>query len=215
MMVTKKGKAKRVILSEFASVRPSGLIAITLENDDRLGWVRLTSGGDDVIIITEMGQALRFDENDVRAMGRQAQGVIGIRMRGKDQVTSMEVIVPGADLLVVTEGGIGKRTALDLYTRKGRGTLGIKTIDTNAIPRIGRIATARVVHENDDLTIISTNGQVLRTDVSNIKKAGRATKGVIVINLEKGDSVASIAVFSTKDLIQVAPDLGENGSNTE
>jgi DNA gyrase subunit A len=211
MMVTKKGKAKRVIMSQFSSVRPSGLIAISLESDDHLGWVRLTSGEDDVIIITEKGQALRFDENDVRAMGRQAQGVIGIRMRKGDQVTSMEVVEPGADLLVVTEGGIGKRTPLDLYTRKGRGTLGIKTIDTNALSRIGKIAAARVVQEEDDLTIISTNGQVLRTDVSNIKQAGRATKGVIVINLDKGDSVASLAVFSTKDLKSVAPDLGENG----
>ena len=215
MMVTQKGKAKRVILSEFASVRPSGLIAISLENDDHLGWVRLTSGNDDVIVVTERGQALRFDENAVRAMGRQAQGVIGIRLRGKDLVTSMEVVEPGADLLVVTEGGIGKRTPLEMYSKKGRGTLGIKTIDTNAISRIGIIAAARVVNDEDDLTIISTNGQVMRTDVRNIKRASRATKGVIVMNLDKGDSVASLAVFSAKDLILAEPEMGENGSGEE
>ena len=206
MMVTKKGRAKRVSLSEFSSVRPSGLIAISLDDDDQLGWVRLTSGEDDVIIVTENGQALRFDENDVRPMGRQAQGVIGIRLRGKDRVTSMEVVEEGADLLVITEGGIGKRSPLDQYAQKGRGTLGIKTIDTNAIDRIGKVAAARVVNEEDDLTIISTNGQVMRTDVSNIKVAGRATKGVILINLDKGDGVASIAIFSEKDLEQVDPD---------
>ena len=94
---------------------------------------------------------------------------------------------------------------LDLYAQKGRGTLGIKTIDTNAISKIGKIAAARVVHKGDDLTIISTNGQVLRTEVSNIKKAGRATKGVIVINLDKGDSVASIAILSPRDLAKVDP----------
>jgi DNA gyrase subunit A len=205
VMVTKKGRTKRVELSEFSSVRPSGLIAIGLEKDDELGWVRLTTGSDDVIVVTENGQALRFSETQVRSMGRTAQGVIGIRMRGKDQVTSMEVVAPDGDLLIVTTGGFGKRTPLDLYTQKGRGTLGIKTIDTNAISKIGKIAAARVVHKGDDLTIISTNGQVLRTEVSNIKKAGRATKGVIVINLDKGDSVASIAILSPRDLAKVDP----------
>lgn len=205
VMVTKKGRTKRVKLSEFSSVRPSGLIAIGLEKDDELGWVRLTTGSDDVIVVTENGQALRFSETQVRSMGRTAQGVIGIRMRGKDQVTSMEVVAPDGDLLIVTTGGFGKRTPLDLYAQKGRGTLGIKTIDTNAISKIGKIAAARVVHKGDDLTIISTNGQVLRTEVSNIKKAGRATKGVIVINLDKGDSVASIAILSPRDLEKVDP----------
>lgn len=209
MMVTRNGRAKRVELSEFASVRPSGLIAISLEEEDELGWVRLTTGENEIIIVTENGQALRYAEDQVRAMGRQAQGVIGIRMRGDDKVTSMEVVDPGGDILVVTTGGFGKRTPLNQYSPKGRGTLGVKTIDTNAIPRIGKIAAARVVHPGDDLTIISSGGQVLRTDVGNIKQAGRATKGVIAINLDRGDSVASIAIISPKDIASVDPEIGE------
>ena len=212
MMVTRNGRAKRVSLSEFESVRPSGLIAISLDDDDELGWVRMTSGKDDVIIVTEKGQALRFDEDNVRSMGRQAQGVIGIRLRGNDKVTSMEVADPDGDLLVVTTGGIGKRTPMEQYVTKSRGTLGVKTIDTTAIKSIGKIAAARVVTQEDQLTLISTNGQVLRTEVENIKQAGRATRGVIVMNLDKGDSVASLAIISPKDMEQVAPDLGENGS---
>ena len=203
MMVTKFGRAKRVELSQFASVRPSGLIAISLEQGDELDWVRLTSGEDEIMIVTENGQALRFYEGEVRAMGRSAQGVIGIRMRGDDRVTGMEVVDPEADLLVITTGGIGKRTPLEQYTRKGRGTMGIKTIDSSAIPQIGKIAAARVVNPDDDLSIISSQGQMLRTDVESIKQAGRATRGVILINLDKGDSVASIAIFSPKDLKKV------------
>ena len=207
MMVTRNGRAKRVELSEFSSVRPSGLIAISLENDDELGWVRLTSGNDDVILVTEKGQALRFVEDQVRSMGRTAQGVIGIRMRGKDKVTGMEVVDPDGELLIVTTGGYGKRTALQQYSPKSRGTLGIKTVDTKALSRIGKIAAARIVQKEDDLTIISTNGQVLRTDVANIKHAGRATKGVRVINLDDGDSVASIAILSPRDLQSVDPEI--------
>ena len=206
MMVTKLGRAKRVELSQFESVRPSGLIAIGLEEGDELDWVRLTSGKDDIMIVTENGQALRFFEGEVRAMGRAAQGVIGIRMRGDDRVTGMEVVDPEADLLVITTGGIGKRTPLEQYTRKGRGTMGIKTIDSSAISKIGKIAAARVVNPDDDLSIISSQGQMLRTDVESIKQAGRATRGVILINLDKGDSVASIAIFSPKDLRKVGED---------
>lgn len=200
LMVTRNGRTKRVVLSEFGSVRPSGLIAISLDADDELGWVRLTSGNDDVILVTENGQALRFCEKEVRAMGRQAAGVIGIKMKGDDRVTSMEVVDENGDLMVVTTRGIGKRTSLRHYVTKSRGTYGVKTIDTKALPSIGNISSARVVHSSDDLTIISTNGQVLRTEVGSIKQAGRATRGVRVINLDKGDSVAAIAIISPREL---------------
>jgi len=200
IMATRKGRVKRVALSEFESVRPSGLIAINLADDDELGWVCLTSGRNDIIMVTEMGQALRFKEMDVRSMGRQAAGVIGIRLRGRDRVTSMAVVKPKNDLLVVTMNGYGKRTPLSEYVTKGRATLGVKTVDTKAIKTIGRIASARVVKKTDDLTIISANGVVLRTNIMDIKKAGRATRGVRVINLDKGDSVASIAVIDSAEL---------------
>jgi DNA gyrase subunit A len=207
IFATRKGRVKRVSLSEFESVRPSGLIAIKLDGDDELGWVRLTSGRNQVIMVTELGKANRFKETDVRAMGRQAAGVIGIRLGGKDRVTSMEVVSPKDDLLVVTTNGYGKRTPLSEYATKGRGTLGVKTVDTNALKVIGKIASARVVKKKDDLTIISTNGVILRTNIEAIKQAGRATRGVRVINLDKGDSVASIAVISAEDS---RPEDGDN-----
>jgi DNA gyrase subunit A len=214
MMLTSKGRAKRVMLSAFESVRPSGLIAINLDQDDTLGWVRLTTGEDNVIVITEQGQALRFDENEVRAMGRQAAGVIGIRMRGEDRVTSMEVVEPEGDLLVITERGNGKRTPLSQYMPKSRGTLGIKTIDTKAISVVGKIAAARVVSVEDDLTLISVGGQVLRTKVENIKQAGRATRGVIVFNLDDDDSVATIAIIRPSDLKKVEPEINNNDNES-
>jgi DNA gyrase subunit A len=200
IMTTKKGKTKRVALSAFESVRPSGLIAMNLAKDDSLGWVRLTSGKDNVIIITRNGKALRFDENNVRAMGRQAGGVIGIKMRGDDEVTSMEVVEKNGDLLVITEKGYGKRTPLDKYVTKGRGTLGVKTLDTNMIPKIGKIAAARIVQPSDELTVISSNGVVMRTTVDNISTAGRATMGVRIMNINDGDSVSSVARTSAADL---------------
>ncbi len=203
IMTTKKGKTKRVALSEFESVRPSGLIAMNLANDDSLGWVRLTSGKDNVIIITRNGKALRFDENNVRAMGRQAGGVIGIKMRGDDEVTSMEVVEKDGHLLVITEKGYGKRTPLDKYVTKGRGTLGVKTVDTNMIPKIGKIAAARIVQPSDELTVISSNGVVMRTTVDNISTAGRATMGVRIMNINDGDSVSSVARTSAADMKEI------------
>ena len=217
MMLTQKGRAKRVMLSEFESVRPSGLIAINLADDDMLGWVRLTSGKDDVIVVTEKGQALRFHEDEVRAMGRQAAGVIGIRLKGDDLVTSMEGVEPENDLLVVTEKGYGKCTPLKEYSPKGRGTMGIKTIDTNALEAVGKIAAARVVSKEDDLTLISVGGQVLRTKVKDIKVAGRATRGVIIFKMSKGDSVATIAILRPSDLKKVDPgvDAGDGPDDDE
>jgi DNA gyrase subunit A len=202
-MATRGGKVKRVELSEFASVRPSGLIAISLEEGDELGWVRLTSGHDEIILVTEDGQALRFHENAVRPMGRQAMGVTGIRLRKGDNVTGMEVVEPGADLLVVTSRGFGKRTPLSEYPAKGRATGGVQTIDKKALKKVGKIATARVVQAADDLTIISTSGVVIRTKVQHITQASRATRGVILMHMQAGDSVASVARIAEADLRRV------------
>ncbi len=207
-MVTRKGRAKRVVLSEFASVRPSGLIAINLDDDDELGWVRLTHGNEDIVVVTEKGKALRFAEDTIRPVGRQAAGVIGIRLARGDRVTTMEVVEPGADLLVVTTKGIGKRTPLSEYVPKGRATQGVLTIDKHALKSIGNIAAAKVVQEADDLTIISSNGVVIRTKVKNISQAGRATRGVHVMDLQAGDSVASLARISEEILQRVG--VGED-----
>ncbi len=203
MMVTRKGRAKRVELSEFSSVRPSGLIAISLADQDELGWVRLTQGDSEVILVTEQGQAVRFAEGEVRSMGRVAAGVIGIRLKKGDFVTGMEVVEPDADLLIVTTRGFGKRTPLGEYPLRSRATSGVQTIDKKAISIVGSIAAARVVQDADELTLISAVGVVLRTKVKTISRSSRVTRGVVLMNLQEGDSVASVARTSAADLRRV------------
>jgi DNA gyrase subunit A len=201
-MATRNGKVKRVALSEFAAVRPSGLIAIGLERGDVLGWVQLTSGEDEIIFVTKSGQALRYREKHVRPMGRPAAGVRAIHLRESDQVAGMEVVDPQADLLVVTALGYGKRTPLNEYPVKGRGTGGVLTLSKEKIEMTGPVASAMIVHDDDDLTIISTGGIVLRTKMKQIKRAGRATMGVRVIDLKEGETVAAVARIAAKDLAQ-------------
>lgn len=210
-MATRNGKIKRVALEEFEAVRPSGLISMGLADDDALGWVRLTSGKDEVILVTEMGKALRYSETKVRSMGRPAAGVKAISMKAGDQVTSMEVLESGGELLVISEKGIGKRTPLKDYPVKGRATGGVLTTDAKALDIIGRIAGARVVQKKDELTIISSNGKVIRTRVEDIKRAGRATRGVLLMNLGEGDSVATLARIAAADLRKVG--LSEDNGN--
>jgi DNA gyrase subunit A len=206
MMATRRGRLKRMSLFEFASVRPSGVIAIGLEQGDQLGWVRLTHGTDDIVLVTEGGQALRISEEKVRPMGRTASGVTGIRLEKGDLVTSMEVVEPGGDLLIVTTGGFGKRSSLEEYPTKGRATGGVVTINKDALKAVGPIAAARVVQEADDLTIISSSGLVLRTKVKEVSRAGRSARGVRLINLTSGDSVASLARIAAADLRRAGVD---------
>jgi DNA gyrase subunit A len=208
-MVTRYGKVKRVELVEFSSVRPSGLIAITLEEGDELGWARLTDGEDEVILVTEQGQALRFAEASVRAMGRTASGVNGIRLDKSDHVASMEVLEEGGELVVITTGGHGKRTPLTDYPPKGRATGGVQTIDPKSLKNIGIIAAARVVQPADELTIISAGGVVLRTRVKDMKRGGRIAKCDVLISLEGEDYVASLARISTTELLRAGVKEGE------
>ncbi len=156
---------------------------------------------------------MRFSETNIRPMGRPAAGVIGVRMQEKDRVASMEVREKGGDLLVVTTKGYGKRTPIESYPVRGRGTRGVMTIDRKMQDQIGPIATARVVQEADDLTLISANGVVLRTKVKQIAQTGRATKGVRVMNLQEGDELASVARISAADLRRVGASQ-ENGSGS-
>ncbi|HSM70238.1 MAG TPA: DNA gyrase subunit A [Anaerolineales bacterium] len=210
MLATVRGKVKRVVMEEFAAVRPSGLIAMNLEEGDQLGWARVTSGNDEVIFVTENGQALRFSEDKVRAMGRQAAGVIAIKLRKDDVVTSMDVVEKDGALLVVTSGGVGKQTPLKAYSPKGRATYGIATIDQKAIKDIGRIVSARVVQKNDVLTIITENGVAIRIKNKTVKQAGRATRGVHLIRPQPGDSVASVARISAEDLKKAGAEMPED-----
>ncbi len=208
-LATRKGKMKRMALSELAAVRPSGIIAINLEDGDDLGWARLTSGKDEIILVTEQGQALRFAEDQVRPMGRGAGGVTGIRLSADDQVTSMEVLEPDGDLLLITTQGYGKRTPLTEYPVKGRATGGVQTIANDAADKIGLIASARVVQVADELNFISANGMVLRIKVKDVKLAGRATRGNHLMNVKEDDRVASIARSAAADLKRVgAPTNG-------
>ena len=200
VLSTIRGRVKRVVMEEFASVRPSGLIAMSLDDGDKLGWARLTSGSDEVIFVTENGQALRFNENKVRAMGRQAAGVQAIRLLNGDGVTSMDVVEKDGSLLVITSNGFGKQTPLSAYTPKGRATNGISTIDQKALGEIGKIVAARVIQKADDLTIITSNGVAIRIKVKDVRQAGRSTRGVHLIKPQPGDSVASVARIAAEDL---------------
>jgi len=207
MLATVRGKVKRVVMEEFASVRPSGLIAMNLEEGDQLGWARVTSGKDEVIFVTENGQALRFNESKVRSMGRQAAGVQAIKLKKDDAVTSMDVVEKDGALLVVTSTGYGKQTPLKEYTPKGRATSGIATIDHKALKEIGKIVAARVVQQDDDLTIITSNGVAIRIKNKTVKQAGRATRGVHLIKPQPGDSVATVARISAEDLKKAGAEL--------
>jgi len=199
-LATAQGKVKRVSLEEFAAVRPSGLIAMSLEDGDQLGWARLTGDKDEILLVTERGQALRFGANNVRPMGRAASGVQGIHLGKEDRVTSMEIVEEGGTLLILTEHGYGKQTPLAQYPKKGRATGGVATIDQKALDVTGKIAAARIVQSSDDVTIISANGIVLRLKVKELKQAGRATRGVHTIKLQAGDNVAAVARIAAADL---------------
>jgi DNA gyrase subunit A len=210
VLATARGKVKRVNMEEFSAVRPSGLIAMNLEEGDTLGWARPTSGSDEVIFVTEQGQALRFSEGKIRSMGRQAAGVKGIRLSEGDSVTSMDVVEKDGSLLIVTKGGFGKQTSLKNYAPKGRATHGIATVDQKAFDEIGKIASARVVQSDDELTIITANGVVLRLKVKDVKQSGRATKGVHLIKPQEGDYVASVARIASEDLKRAGAQLTGN-----
>jgi DNA gyrase subunit A len=198
-MVTRQGKIKRTDLSEFESVRPSGLIAINLDEGDELGWVKLTEGDDEVVIVTRQGQAIRFQESEARPMGRVAGGVMAIKLADGDQVAAMDVVDPAGDLLVVTANGYAKRTPLSEYTTQGRHGGGIVTLGKKNLDTTGFIADARVVNNGDEITLISAEGMALRTEVNQIPRMGRATRGATVMRMKKGDTVASLALLASRE----------------
>ena len=199
-MVTQDGIIKKTALEEFDNVRRSGLIAITLKKDDLLKSVAKSTGQDEVILVTKKGQAIKFKEKAIRGMGRTAAGVKGIRLKKGDKVTGMGVIKAKNEkiktqnikeyLLVVTENGYGKRTELKEYRLQGRGGAGIKA--AKVTPKTGDIVFSAVLAgEEEDLIVISQQGQVIRTKISAIAKISRATQGVRIMKLELGDKVAS------------------------
>ena len=202
VLATVQGRIKRVLLSDFVNVRSSGIIAISLDDDDELGWARLTTGKDEMVIVTRGGMALRTSENEFRPQGRTAKGVSGIKLAKGDKVASMEVVKAGASLLVVTEQGFGKRTDLKEYHAQSRAGKGVATINVKALADIGRIASARVVEKGDRITLISDGGLMLMLNVDAISMSGRSTKGVRIMNLGKGDSVATVGRISDTEIAE-------------
>lgn len=196
VMSTENGIIKRTKTEEFAHVRRSGLIAINLRKDDRLKWAKLTSGQDEVSLVTAQGQSIRFKETEVRPMSRAAAGVRGINLRENDKLVRMDIIEKKAEqktlkVLVVTENGFGKRTDLKHYKLQKRGGLGIKT--AKLTEKTGQIVASQILkEEQEDLIAISQKGQVIRTKLKDIPTLGRTTQGVKIMKVNRGDKVASI-----------------------
>jgi len=199
VMVTNKGIIKKVDIEDFKSIRRSGLIAVKLKKDDELEWVRPSTGKDDIIVITENGQSIRFKEKQIRAMGRNAAGVRAIKLKGDDSIAGMDMINDGKvgqdeQLLVVMEKGYGKRTSLRNYRVQSRSGTGIKT--AKITPKTGSIISAFIVNAKlgqEDLVIMSNKGQVIRLTLKSVSVLGRATQGVRLMRFsETNDKVASV-----------------------
>lgn len=195
-MATKYGIIKKTAADDFANVRRSGLIAINLDKDDELKWAELVLDGDEIILATAQGQSIRFREKDVRAMGRTAAGVRGIRLKKGDEARAMakiQTVQPPIkqNLLLLTENGFGKKTDLKYFKIQKRGGSGIKAIKITA--KTGQLAGAELIKpETEELMVISSQGQMIRTPLKDISSLGRATQGVRIMRLKAGDQVASM-----------------------
>jgi len=198
IMATKNGIIKKTPLEDFENIRKSGLIAISLKKGDELKNVQKTTGQDKILLVTKKGQSICFQEKEIRAMGRTASGIKGIRLRKGDEVVAIDVITSQEQkektqnyLLIISENGFGKRTDVKEYKTQGRGGSGVKTGNVN--PKTGNIIASRVIgSEEEDLIVISQKGQVIRTNISQIPKLSRSAQGVRLIRLEQGDKVASV-----------------------
>ncbi len=197
LMVTKKGTAKKTALSEFSNPRKTGIIAISLDDGDKLVSVKLTDGTKDFIIGTKHGKAIRFNENDVRDMGRGAYGVRGVKLIGEDEVVSTAVVEEGATLLTVTENGFGKRTGFEEYRTMNRGGQGVITIDVSI--RNGSVVDIRTVHEDEEIMITTSKGIIIRVPAKGIRVQGRNTQGVKIMNVEGGDRVVGVATLAKEE----------------
>ena len=193
VLCTMRGRIKRMPLTEFERVRPSGIIALTLTPDDELAKAKLTKGNQDIIIVSRHGKALRFHEDSVRAMGRTAAGVMGIELRDDDRVTGLAAVDGPEQLLIVTERGWGKRVILDEIPSKGRHTQGVWVTDHQRLDETGPIVVARSVLPDDDIAFMTLNGVAMRTRVQDISVQGRSTRGVRCLRLQEGDALVSAA----------------------
>jgi DNA gyrase subunit A len=196
---TTAGVVKKTKLEDFDNVRRSGLIAITLDKDDTLNWVQATTGTDEIIISTGEGQAIHFKESDVRSMGRSASGVRGIKLKNKDAVVGMDVVLKGQkgnQLLIISENGYGKRTNLASYKIQHRGGSGIKTAKITT--KIGKLVSAHIVNTDEievDMIVTSEQGQIIRIPLKSVSVLGRATQGVRIMRPSAGDKIAAAAII--------------------
>lgn len=191
VFTTKQGITKRTSVSQFANIRTNGLIAIGLHEDDDLISVRLTDGSKEIIIGTHDGMAIRFDEQQIRSMGRNAAGVKGIKLREGDHVVGMEVVEAGQEILVVTENGYGKRTPESEYRIQSRGGVGLKTI--HVTEKNGKMVALKTVDGSEDIMLMTINGMIIRMDIDDVSVIGRSTQGVRLIRLADEERVASVA----------------------
>jgi DNA gyrase subunit A len=197
IVATRKGEVKKTVMSEFESVRRQGLIAMNLEEDDRLIGAKLARADDHVLLITAHGKAIRFTVEELRAASRMSGGVRGIRLEEGDSVVSLNLTPRDSELLVVTERGYGKRTPIEEYPVQSRGGSGVLT--AKVTEKTGPVATARIITDLDnDLMIITAGGVVIRTEISNVSRLGRATQGTRLMTIAEGDSVVAVATTNGK-----------------
>ncbi|MGI6685408.1 MAG: DNA gyrase subunit A [Bacillota bacterium] len=196
-MATRQGIVKKSILSEYNSARKDGLIAINLVENDELIGVKLTGGSEEIILGTRNGKAIRFNEEEVRSMGRTARGVKGIELTEDDWVVSMDSVTDDGELMVISENGFGKRTPITEYTRQSRGGKGSLTMKLT--PKTGPLVAIKVVKPGDELMIITKEGIIIRIDVSEASVMGRNTQGVTLMKLAEGDKAVAVARVVSKD----------------
>jgi DNA gyrase subunit A len=199
VMLTEHGIIKKTSLESFSNPRPSGLIALTIDLEDNLIDAKVSTGVNDIFIVTKEGMSIRFDESDVRAMGRTARGVKGVTLGKDDKVIGMEIVAKDSKetVLIVSANGYGKRTPMDEYRSQSRGGVGIITSKTTE--KTGHVVSARIVHDKQNLLVSTNTGQTIRTRCSEISIIGRNTQGVKVMNLKEGEFVTSVALIDEDD----------------
>ena len=211
-MTTKQGTVKKTKIEDYNNIRTSGLIAIKIDEGDELKWIRPTSGDNEVVISTSMGQSIRFHENDARPMGRTARGVRGIRLRPNDVVVGMDIVEEESNIFVISEKGYGKRTKISQFTAHKRGGVGIRSAIVNA--KTGNLISVKsLTEETPEVIIISNNGQTIRLGLKDIPSLGRTTQGVRIMRLADGDSVASLALTSKEQQLEGEEEAPEDKQN--
>jgi DNA gyrase subunit A len=212
--VTKKGIVKRTLINEYQNIRTNGINAINLRDDDELLSVALTDGTKDIILGASNGKAIRFNENDARAMGRTTSGVRGMHIGPKDEVVGAAIVDnDDQEILVITENGFGKRTIVGEYRTQLRGGKGVKTL--NVTSKNGKLSTLRCVSEDQDLIVVSDKGVVIRTHIDQISQTKRATQGVRIIRLRPDHLVSTIALVPRQEDVEDLDLENENFTQEE